>query len=583
MKRYREWLLAIAFVLVGMVPAQGQSLVTGTAGETLAASKIVYLSDGSGGKTAGKWYLADKANTYSSSLASLVGWTPASITINTTGGIRLGGIATYSVTLTVKTLYYVGTSGALTSIKPTNARVVGSADSTRTLVLRSDGYFGGGTEDYIDLRKFGALCDGSTNSLTAWNTAITAGLLKLYLPPSCKVAYTTNGGFVLPTNLDVLGGDTLTSQLHAYCVAVATCDAAGTAGAGGFLYANSYVRLRNVNVKGNSCAPGEIYVVLGCPVQLYVNISEAIGGDPGQVVLQTYAGISIEAGATVLPGGQSGIVVLQSGPGGGIYTGYRGTSALGYGLEANISTSTDGGRALLISRATDNLGLDIVDTGATGATYGNPSMRIFSAQRTAGNYFNLWHSTTTWGGTGIDFDFGNSGTFSGKFINAKLAGASKFSVDASGNVVLTGTLTPTSGQVIFPATQNASAGANTLDDYEEGTWTPIDSSGAGLTLTSVSGSYIKVGKQVSFICQFTYPSTADGTPAKIGGLPFTSANSNAAVTIGYQSGGQAAQHAYQQASTTTIIFPVAVTGTNSTNAQMTVTTLVLSGTYFATN
>ena len=29
------------------------------------------------------------------------------------------------------------------------------------------------------------------------------------------------------------------------------------------------------------------------------------------------------------------------------------------------------------------------------------------------------------------------------------------------------------GQILFPATQNASSGANTLDDYEEGTWTPV--------------------------------------------------------------------------------------------------------------
>ena len=26
--------------------------------------------------------------------------------------------------------------------------------------------------------------------------------------------------------------------------------------------------------------------------------------------------------------------------------------------------------------------------------------------------------------------------------------------------------------IIFPATQNASSDVNTLDDYEEGTWTP---------------------------------------------------------------------------------------------------------------
>ncbi len=46
-----------------------------------------------------------------------------------------------------------------------------------------------------------------------------------------------------------------------------------------------------------------------------------------------------------------------------------------------------------------------------------------------------------------------------------------------------------SGQITFPATQNPSADANTLDDYEEGTWTPVDSSGAGLTFANVNAIY----------------------------------------------------------------------------------------------
>jgi hypothetical protein len=37
------------------------------------------------------------------------------------------------------------------------------------------------------------------------------------------------------------------------------------------------------------------------------------------------------------------------------------------------------------------------------------------------------------------------------------------------------------GQIAFPATQSASAGANTLDDYEEGDWTPVLTFGGGTT------------------------------------------------------------------------------------------------------
>lgn len=80
------------------------------------------------------------------------------------------------------------------------------------------------------------------------------------------------------------------------------------------------------------------------------------------------------------------------------------------------------------------------------------------------------------------------------------------------------------GQIKFPATQNPSADANTLDDYEEGTWTPTDTSGAGLTFTTPSGTYIKVGSLVSITGQVIYPITASGSGTQIGALPFTTKN-----------------------------------------------------------
>ena len=51
--------------------------------------------------------------------------------------------------------------------------------------------------------------------------------------------------------------------------------------------------------------------------------------------------------------------------------------------------------------------------------------------------------------------------------------------------------------ITFPATQSASSNANTLDDYEEGTWTP--NQGGGLTVSgtySSSGRYVKIGRLV---------------------------------------------------------------------------------------
>jgi hypothetical protein len=50
--------------------------------------------------------------------------------------------------------------------------------------------------------------------------------------------------------------------------------------------------------------------------------------------------------------------------------------------------------------------------------------------------------------------------------------------------------------VTFPATQVPSADANTLDDYEEGTWTATAVNG-NLTLTSNVGRYTKIGNTVT--------------------------------------------------------------------------------------
>lgn len=89
----------------------------------------------------------------------------------------------------------------------------------------------------------------------------------------------------------------------------------------------------------------------------------------------------------------------------------------------------------------------------------------------------------------------------------------------------------TSGQIKFPASQNASSDANTLDDYEEGTWTPVltFATPGDLAVTYVvqQGSYTKIGRVVFYTIDiqtsaFTWTTASGG--ALLTGLPFTSAN-----------------------------------------------------------
>jgi hypothetical protein len=86
--------------------------------------------------------------------------------------------------------------------------------------------------------------------------------------------------------------------------------------------------------------------------------------------------------------------------------------------------------------------------------------------------------------------------------------------------------------ITFPATQSASSDANTLDDYEEGTWTPDVRAGGSSTWTVKNGYYRKVGSLVNayFVCD----SGNSGTSGSLTlyGLPFALGSVSGAVTFG---------------------------------------------------
>lgn len=94
--------------------------------------------------------------------------------------------------------------------------------------------------------------------------------------------------------------------------------------------------------------------------------------------------------------------------------------------------------------------------------------------------------------------------------------------DATGTVVASGT-TPSLNGITFPATAVPSADANTLDDYEEGTWTPTVTANTGsITSYTSAGQYRKIGSLV--VLQFQYVITNNGTGAvsiSITGIPFS--------------------------------------------------------------
>jgi len=104
------------------------------------------------------------------------------------------------------------------------------------------------------------------------------------------------------------------------------------------------------------------------------------------------------------------------------------------------------------------------------------------------------------------------------------------------NTIGVGNATPsTSGAgITFPATQSASTNANTLDDYEEGTWTPLANSFTLVGSFTYAGSYTKIGRLVtirgSLIPGTSWSSTAESS--NISGIPFTPSETSAASIAG---------------------------------------------------
>ena len=275
-----------------------------------------------------------------------------------------------------------------------------------------------------------------------------------------------------------------------------------------------------------------------------------------------------------------------------------------------------------------------VGSGGTGLTtltagyipYGNGTSAFASSSALQFNSGNLGVSTapSTWSlGNAIELGASGSGlwstgsanirlvsnlTYNGGYLYSSTAAAAQLYVDGgrflfytapsgtagtgatltqamtlfnSGGVSIGNTTDPGAGVlyvssgVRFPATQSASTDVNTLDDYEEGTWTPTDASGAGLTLTITYATYTKIGNTVFAKGYIAYPVTANTANATIT-LPFTAVqavignglSTSVSGTACCLSNGGAAQLTFRNSNFT-----------NITNAALSGATILFSITY----
>jgi hypothetical protein len=195
------------------------------------------------------------------------------------------------------------------------------------------------------------------------------------------------------------------------------------------------------------------------------------------------------------------------------------------------------------------------------------------------------------GGSGVVRGFSITGNYAGYigFLGfVQLNGAGEAGV-ISGNYCLEAPIVangaPRDGVVIYANSNPSGPMAEYwgLADWgvEEGTWTPTDASGAGLTFTVEAAVYTKIGRTVNIQCQMTFPTTSNASNIAIGGLPFALVAPTASVApIDTNKGGTAANAvARSSTSLTAILFANASDGTYWTNSSFSTRLVTFSLTY----
>ena len=127
--------------------------------------------------------------------------------------------------------------------------------------------------------------------------------------------------------------------------------------------------------------------------------------------------------------------------------------------------------------------------------------------------------------------------------------------------------------IVLGATSNIDA--NTLDDYEEGTWTATATAYSG-TFSASDEQYVKVGRMVHFDCVLSF-SGSDSSRLTIAGLPYTATNTSGVAK--YFAGG-AYSDLMMLVSGTTLVG--GNTGGDATYTSVSGMTARFSGTYMAT-
>ena len=400
----------------------------------------------------------------------------ASLAINLVGGSGAYIDANYiNASASGGTGIAVGASATTAKVQATNDfanygnfTAVGTNASTTTNM----GYSPASQQSaYINLRLYGAKCDGTTNIDAAVQAAIAAGEVHLFLPPGCLWNPPGNN---IPGGLDILGGDIAASKIWA------------TTPASNFLGIGPQTILRNLNTQGEGCNISGSPIATGCPTVFYMNNDSS-----STVPIQSYPyefGYDVGANATSGTVGLTAISVIERGNGGGIYGQYNGGLGANAGSGINAAMAYQGatGQGLAVSQLADGTGALFANGLASGAASGGTCclrpQASFQSTQIHGDIIDVFDGAASLDGHFVYVNF--PAAYTGDFIaltqNNVLqhrisAGGNEYrtgidQLSASGNVSSASTIAPTTQ--VFPvtgaatiATITAPAGVNAGASY----------------------------------------------------------------------------------------------------------------------
>ena len=472
-----------------------------------------------------------------------------------------------------------------------NTKVTYTASGTGAAARTVDSKLG----DIVSVKDFGAVGDGTTNDTAAINAAIAASTA-IFFPPG---TYITTGnhniqgktliGFSRDVSIIRAAGSN--SGVTIFRGAQANPSSPGTWGSGGGF------RLENLGIQGNWNGTSGLTVVgtyntgvlaanynattntalVKGVSSVYTFIKNCQFGYAYEHAIMFYGnGYSEIDGNIIATIRGSGIWMAGDSTNAGTITSSTSTSLV---IEDNQITVCRGGSGALVMNLTYGFTVrgNLFEANVYGYNLGEGADCSF-----IGNYSELGYvsgddigiapaiiATSIWGYSFINEAYNPFGNYLPSTTRGAVA------INRTG-INLSATAGYGGIGIKFPATQAPSSDANTLDDYEEGTWTP---GGFGITFSSATGKYTKVGNLVTVWFSATFPTTSNGNIAYILGLPFTP-SFDSGVALSGTGKRTPIDFTYTASAGNTYLLPVAASGAAfMTNANFSAGTIAGTTTY----